>query len=116
MEELLRWWFAPEAAPRVVERARRALRAVPPTVVHDDFWAANRFDLMDRVHEVALPTLILCGEEDRMTPLKYSEYLRDRIPGARLVVIPRAGHMVMLEQPRAVNEAIAEFLRPFETT
>jgi pimeloyl-ACP methyl ester carboxylesterase len=71
---------------------------------------------MDHVHEIALPTLILCGEEDRMTPLKYSEYLRDRIPGARLVVIPRAGHMVMLEQPRAVNEAIAEFLRPFETT
>ena len=116
VEELLRWWFAPEAAPRVVDRARRALRAVPPTVVHDDFWAANRFDVMDRVHEVVLPTLILCGEEDRMTPLKYSEYLRDRIPGARLVVIPRAGHMVMLEQPRAVNEAIAEFLRPFETT
>ena len=115
VEELLRWWFAPEASPRVVERARRALRVVPPTVVHDDFWAANRFDVMDRVQEVSVPTLILCGEEDRMTPLKYSEYLREHIPGARLVVIPGAGHMVMLEQPRAVSEAIAEFLRPFET-
>lgn len=114
-DELLRWWFSPQAAPRVVDRARTALRALPPMVVHDDFWATDRFDCMDRVHEIALPTLILCGEEDRMTPVKYSEYLHQRIPGAHLVVIPGAGHMVMLEQPHAVNEAIADFLRQFDT-
>lgn len=114
VDELLAWWFAPQAAPRVVARARAALRAVAPTVVHDDFWAADRFDVMDRVHEIALPTLIVCGEEDRMTPVKYSEYLHQRILRSQLVVIPGAGHMVMLEQPRAVNGAIAEFLRRFE--
>lgn len=110
VDELLRWWFAPGASPRVVERARTALRAVPPPVVHDDFWAADRFDVMDRLQEIALPTLIICGEDDRMTPVKYAEYLRQHIPAAHLMVIPEAGHMVMLEQPRQVNAAIAEFL------
>lgn len=111
VEELLRWWFSPSASPRVVERARMALRMVSPAVVHDDFWAANQFDAMDRVGGITLPTLVLCGEEDRLAPVKYSEYLHERIAGAQLVVIPNAGHMVVLEQPRATNEAIAAFLR-----
>jgi pimeloyl-ACP methyl ester carboxylesterase len=110
VEELLRWWFTPGAPPRVVDRARSALRAVSPAVIHDDFWASHHFDAMDRVRRVALPTLIICGEEDRMTPVRYSEYLHGQIAGSQLVVLPRAGHMVVLEQPRAVNEAIAAFL------
>lgn len=114
VEELLRWWFAPTAAPRVVARARRALRSVSPAVLLADFRAADGFDVMQRVREIALPALVICGEEDRLTPLKYSEYLREAIAGAHLATIPRAGHMVMLEQPRAVNAAIAGFLRTLE--
>lgn len=111
VEELLRWWFAADASPRVVARARDALRTASPAVVHDDFWAAHHFDAMDRVGRIALPALIICGQEDRMTPVRYSEYLHAQIAGSQLVVIPRAGHMVMLEQPRAVNDAIGAFLR-----
>jgi pimeloyl-ACP methyl ester carboxylesterase len=84
---------------------------VSPAVVHDDFWAANQFDAMDRVGGIRTPTLIICGEEDRLTPVKYSEYLHEQIPGSQLVVIPHAGHLVVLEAPRATNGAIAAFLR-----
>lgn len=111
VEELLRWWFTPAAAPRVIERARSALRMISPAVVHDDFWAAHWFDAMDRVGAITLPALILCGEEDRLTPVKHSEYLHRQIAGSHLVIIPNAGHLVVLEQPRAINEAIAAFLR-----
>jgi pimeloyl-ACP methyl ester carboxylesterase len=111
--ELLRWWFSPQASTRVVDRARRALRALSPAVVHDDFWAADHFDVTDRLREIRLPTLIVCGAEDRMTPMKYAESLHRHIAGSRLVAIPGAGHMVILEQPRACNEAIAEFLEGF---
>jgi len=45
-----------------------------------------------------------------MTPVKYSEYLRGRIAKAKLALIEDAGHMVMIEQPAAVNEHIAAFL------
>ena len=110
VEELLRWWFSPGASPRAVERARMALRVASPAVVHDDFWAADQFDAMDRLGGMTLPTLVLCGEEDRLTPVKYSEYLHEQIAGSQLIVIPDAGHMVVLEQPRATNEAIASFL------
>jgi pimeloyl-ACP methyl ester carboxylesterase len=56
-----------------------------------------------------MPTLIICGEADRLTPMKYSEYLFDKLGQARLVRVPEAGHMVMLEQPEIVAEAIADF-------
>lgn len=111
VEEMLRWWFSPGASPRVVERARMALRMISPAVVHDDLWAADQFDAMDRVGGITLPTLVLCGREDRLTPVKYSEYLHGQIAGSQLVIIPNAGHMVVLEQPRATAEAIAVFLR-----
>ena len=65
---------------------------------------------MDRLGGFRTPTLILCGEDDVLTPVKYSRYLEANIPGARLVVVPAAGHMVMWEQPEAVNRALAEFL------
>ena len=57
---------------------------------------------------IALPTLILCGDADRMTPVKYSKYLHDQIAGSQLIVVPGTGHMVMLEQPAAVAEAVAD--------
>ena len=45
-----------------------------------------------------------------MTPVKFSQFLHERIAGSQLVVVPGAGHMVMLEQPAAAAEAVAYFL------
>jgi pimeloyl-ACP methyl ester carboxylesterase len=53
---------------------------------------------------------VICGAEDRLTPLRYSEYLRDHVAGARLELVPGAGHMVMLEAPSRVADAIGGFL------
>jgi pimeloyl-ACP methyl ester carboxylesterase len=64
---------------------------------------------MARLSEIALPTLILCGRDDKLTPVKYSEYLQQNIPTAQLKIIEGAGHMVMLEQPKAVTTALREF-------
>jgi pimeloyl-ACP methyl ester carboxylesterase len=67
-------------------------------------------NVKDQLDNLSIPTLIVCGMEDRMTPLQYSEFLRDHIAGARLEVIPNAGHMVMLEQPNRVSDLMADFL------
>ena len=53
---------------------------------------------------------MLCGEEDRLTPLHFSQYLADHIPTAELKTFPGAGHMVMLEKPLAVARALNDFL------
>jgi pimeloyl-ACP methyl ester carboxylesterase len=55
----------------------------------------------------------LCGAEDAMTPLKFSEALGDGILGAQLEIVPEAGHMLMLEQPDAVAKSLEQFLNTF---
>ena len=50
------------------------------------------------------------GAEDRLTPVKYSQYLHEHIAGSTLRIVQNAGHYVMREQPQAVNQAIEDFL------
>ena len=57
-----------------------------------------------------MPTLVLCGADDVMTPVKYSEYLHDRIESSEIRIIEGGSHFVQLERPEAVNSAIEEFL------
>jgi pimeloyl-ACP methyl ester carboxylesterase len=65
---------------------------------------------MDRVGQIAAPTLALGGTADQMTPPKYAAFLAEKIPGARLVMIEGAGHLVMLEQPELVARHVEQFL------
>ena len=59
---------------------------------------------------ISAPTLVIVGDEDVATPRAKAERIRDGIPGAKLVVIPHAGHSSTIEEPVAVNAAIAAFL------
>ena len=86
-------------------------KALGPAVMLNDFLCCDKFDIMDRVHEIKLPTLIICGELDVMTPVKYSNYLGEKIANSKVVIIPQAGHLVISEKPDAVNKAIEEFLK-----
>jgi 3-oxoadipate enol-lactonase len=63
-----------------------------------------------RLGSICDPTLVICGSEDRLMPLRNSQFLAGGIPGARLQVIPEAGHFVMLEKPLEVAQAVAEFV------
>lgn len=80
------------------------------SILYRDLAACNVFDCMNRLAEISLPTLIICGTEDRLTPIKYSQYLHDHIAGSSLRLISDAGHYVMREQPQQVNQAIEEWL------
>ncbi|MDQ2905723.1 MAG: alpha/beta hydrolase [Chloroflexota bacterium] len=85
-------------------------RAEPQPTLYRDLAACNDFDIMGQVQDIRLPTLIICGAGDRMTPVKYSQYLHERIAGSELHVIAEADHYVMREQPEAVKQAIREWL------
>jgi len=65
---------------------------------------------MNEVEKVDLPTLILCGDEDQLTPVRYSQFLHSRIEGSKLEILSGAGHMVMIESPEAFNEKIKDFI------
>jgi pimeloyl-ACP methyl ester carboxylesterase len=106
---IVQWAFAEQSPPELRERARAQMRRTGADALLRDFSSCNTFDVMARLSEIALPTLILCGRDDKLTPVKYSEYLQQNIPTAQLKIIEGAGHMVMLEQPRAVTTALWEF-------
>jgi 3-oxoadipate enol-lactonase len=74
-------------------------------------WLA---DQRDRAAAVRAPTLVLVGDEDRITPPALSEELAALIPGARLTVIAGAGHLANIEQPDAFNAAVHGFLAGVE--
>jgi pimeloyl-ACP methyl ester carboxylesterase len=103
--------LGPDASPEVRDAVAGALRQCSPEVVHGDFTACDRFDLRDRLGEVSVPALVICGEEDRLTPLSLSESLAKGTPGGRLLRVPGAGHLVMMEKPEEVNEGMAAFFR-----
>lgn len=81
-----------------------------PAVARNDLLCCDRFDVMDRVYEIPLPTLVICGTEDVMTPVKYAIYLAERIPRSQMVLVEGGTHCVHLEHPGVVNRAISQFL------
>lgn len=110
VETAAAWSFGPGAPVELTTLAARRMAETRQAVLYGDFLACEAFDLSDRLGEIKQPALVLCGEEDRMTPLRYSQFLAGAMPGARLEVIPGAGHMVMLENPPAVAKALVDFL------
>jgi pimeloyl-ACP methyl ester carboxylesterase len=110
VEDMLGWAFSNHADAELIRAGKQEWLENEPRVVHDDFAACDLFDVMDRLDEIRCPTLVLCGGEDMLTPPKYASYLAEHIPDATLVIIPQAGHMVMLEQPELVNQAIGAFV------
>jgi len=108
---LIRWAYAENAPPELIGQGEARWLETSPLVVEGDFLACNAFDLMDEVEKISLPTLILCGTEDRLTPVRYAEYLHRKIRGSRLILVPGAGHMVMIERPEEMNQALDAFLQ-----
>ena len=102
--------FSSSADPRLIELAQMRISNIRPSVLHSDFIACNNFDMMDSLTKITASTIVICGEDDQMTPLRYSQYLADSIPDAVLNVIPDSGHMVMLEKPKEVAQLIEGFL------
>jgi pimeloyl-ACP methyl ester carboxylesterase len=74
--------------------------------------AANigRPDSRPLLAQIGVPTLVLVGEADRLTPPEIAREIADGIAGSRLAVVPGAGHMSLLEQPQAVNAALVEWI------
>lgn len=108
------WIVETGYGPQTLAQTRRLgiqqLAQVAPEVLRGDFLACSNVDLRPRLPEIACPALVLCGSEDRLVSLKYARALQEGLPQARFQLIPAAGHMLPLEAPEAVAEAISAFL------
>ena len=98
--------------PGVVGRVRElVLQARPAGIIHALHAMAARPDSTPLLGSIRVPALAMVGQEDALTPPAVVKALAERIPGARCVEIPGAGHLPNLETPEAFNEALLNFLR-----
>lgn len=81
-----------------------------PSVGLGDFLACSRFDIRAKLKNISTPTLIVSGDQDKLTPIKWAAYLSENISDSELAVIQGTGHLTMLERPEAFNQILEEFL------
>jgi 3-oxoadipate enol-lactonase len=106
-------WFteAFRAEPSiVVERVRQMILETPAHGYAACCAAIRDMDLRETIRAIRLPTLIIAGDKDPATPPAKAHEIRDRIPGAKLEVIPEAAHLVNIEQDVAFDASLLAFL------
>src|SRR5258708_36633840 len=86
-----------------------------PWFAHPDAYAAQlagilAWEAYSRLDAIAAPTLLIHGENDQLVPPGNGELIAQRIPGAKLVLIPRACHILTTDQPDAAHQAISDLL------
>ena len=84
---------------------------IGPSVFLANFHACNEFDGTREINTINLPTQIIVGGDDIMTPVKYSEYLHKNIKGSKLTILKNAGHCVMHQRPVAFTETVRAFVK-----
>ncbi len=102
---LMKW--APAGAHE--EMARSIAKVAPETYI-DVMKAIFEIDFLDELATVSVPTLVLWGERDEVTPIEHSRQIADGIAGAVLKTIADAGHIANIDQPEAFNRHLAAFL------
>lgn len=97
--------------PAVARFAERMIEGTPIDVVAEYYPAFNDHDKTEALaHFAGLPVLVLAGVDDLVTPSEHSEAIAGLLPDAELVLVPDAGHLVMLEHPEAVTDRLADLL------
>jgi pimeloyl-ACP methyl ester carboxylesterase len=100
-----------DISPAAVDFLERVIRATPIDVVADFFLALRDHDKRSSLAVLGqVPTVVLTGEQDRLIPVGHARELAAAIPGSRLVVVPGAGHAIILERPDVVTEEIADLV------
>lgn len=100
-----------ETNPSAEATVRRLIKPQSPAAIRGAIHRMmHRPDSTALLATVSVPTLIIAGEEDAMTPAQEAQRMAEAIPGSQLVTIPSAGHLSNLEQPEAFNTALTAFL------
>lgn len=102
--------YGHKASEALINKGREEVESTDAAIYYADLCACDEFDVLEDLPRISQPALMICGSEDQMTPEKYSRYLEEKLPRGQVAVIEGAGHMVMLEKPDEVNQAITKFI------
>ncbi len=109
-ERVLASVMAPDVSADALATGVASMARIVPAALRAAVECLPSHDVRARLGEIACPTLVVVGQRDEETPLAYSEELAHGIPGARLAVVPDAGHIVNLEAPDVVNGLLLDHL------
>jgi 3-oxoadipate enol-lactonase len=99
------------AKPELVLQVKNTILATRKETITSTLLAlAQRWEMCPSLKEIKVPALILCGKEDKVTPVTQSEFLTSKIPNASLQIINDAAHMSNLEQPDLFNKHVNDFV------
>ena len=107
---LPRWSFAEKTSQSVIDAVGAQIADTPPEVTLKDWISDDSFDFLNRLGSIDVPSLAICGNEDQLTPVRYHEFFRDRLPNCGLEVVPDSGHWPYAEQPERFDRAVRKFL------
>ena len=107
---MCRYAYSPRFPTYLLSLGEAEVGKSRPEVLLQDFAACNAFDVRPRLSQIQKETLILCGREDRFTPLRLSLELQQHLPHSRLEIMEGVGHMAMIENTAAFNAVLARFL------
>jgi pimeloyl-ACP methyl ester carboxylesterase len=102
--------FASATPQSVVDAFQKLIAGTDPAVTYQDWIADDTFDVMSRLKDIHVPTLAICGAQDRLTPVKYHQFLAAQIPGCQLTIVEGAGHWMFWEQPDVFTRTVRGFL------
>jgi len=98
----------------VIAKVKDMMLKTSPQGISDGLHGiATRQDSTPLLREITVPTLVICGEEDVITPRAEAEILQRGIKGAELAMIPKSGHLPSMETPEAFNQVLGSFLSRF---
>ncbi len=100
--------FQPDTDPGLVSRFEARTAEVPATTTLADWIATNAFDRLGGLGPLRAPLVALAGDRDALTPPRYAQYFVDHVAGARAVTVAGGGHMLPVEQPQAVAQALRD--------
>lgn len=114
-EQVVEAWiptlFTKSASTEVIDETAAIMSEFHPVGMRAMLLAFAEADLREMLPTIEVPTLLLYGEVDQRSPLKIAKNLHAKIPGSRLVIIPKVGHMTHLEAPETFNAEVRSFLR-----
>ncbi len=97
--------------PALVEEVQETIRSTSPKSIASALRGmAARPDMTGKLKDIDVPTLVIVGEDDTLTPPEEMQSIAEAIPNSCFVQVPEAGHMSPLERPDEVNRAIRDFL------
>lgn len=113
LAQIARWSLAKNPDTALLEASQRQIQEVPPARALKEFEACNYFDVLAQLPRIGCRRILLRGQEDRMTPPAVTDMFHEAWPDMPVYQIPQAGHSMMLENPVAFNQALADIQERF---